>query len=78
MKTIAAGVETVLRIITNANQDGTKMLSGLVCPHLSIKLPRNPAVREDEIVSTPVAIPAKVMDPVLSCTKKNVAKAIMP
>jgi hypothetical protein len=64
--TIAVGVETVLRINTRATQDGTKILRGLVCPHLSIRLPRKPAVKDEEMVSTPVAIPAKVMDPVLS------------
>ena len=77
-KMIAVGVETELRIATSATQDGTKILRGLVWPHLSIKLPRNPAVKEEEIVSTPVAIPAKVIDPVLSWTKKKVANAIMP
>jgi ribosomal protein S2 len=30
------------------------------------------------MVSTPVAIPAKVIEPVLSCTKKKVARAIIP
>jgi hypothetical protein len=65
-KIIAAGLETVLRTITKATQLGTKKLSGFVCPHLSIKLPRKPAVNEEAIVSTPVAIPANVIEPVLS------------
>jgi hypothetical protein len=77
-KTIAVGVETVLRTATRATQEGTKILSGLVWPHLSIRFPRNPAVKEEVIVSTPVASPARAMDPVLSWTKKNVASAIMP
>ena len=64
--TIAVGVETELKTITSATQDGTKILSGRVCPHLSIKLPRKPAVNDEVIVSTPVAMPAKVMEPVLS------------
>jgi hypothetical protein len=75
--TIAAGVETVLRRITNNTQVGTKKLNGLVCPSLSIKFPRKPAVKEEVIVSTPVAMPAKVIEPVTSCTKKNVANAII-
>ena len=35
------------------------------------------AVKEEVIVSTPVAMPAKVIEPVTSCTKKNVANAII-
>jgi hypothetical protein len=77
-KTISVGVDTELRTATRITQEGTKILSGLVWPHLSIRLPRNPAVREDAMVSTPVASPASAIDPVLSCTKKNVASAIMP
>ena len=74
---IAAGVVTKLRNKTRTTQVGTKKLSGFVCPNLSIRFQRKPAVSDEVRVSIPVAIPAKVIEPVTSCTKKKVANAII-